>query len=101
MIKIKEYKEYILAHKFYEAHEILEEFWFPRRKQKDDLTLIIKGFINAAVSFELRKRGRQESSKRVWQTYIKLTHNKLDGFNDLELIELKKFIDNFEKSYLP
>jgi len=93
VIKINEYKHLILEHKFYQAHEALEEFWFPRRKQKDDLTLIVKGFINAAVAFELKKRGREENAKRVWQTYIK--YSKLIDSNDNKLINLKIFINNF------
>ncbi|MEO1938207.1 MAG: DUF309 domain-containing protein, partial [Sulfurimonas sp.] len=30
-----------------------------------------KGFINAAVSFELLKRGRVKQSKKVWANYLK------------------------------
>ena len=99
MIKIKEYKRLILEHKFYGAHEVLEEFWFPRRKQKDNLTLIIKGFINAAVAFELQKRGKLKSSKRVWQTYLKFMQ-LLSKEPINELLELKKFVDKFAKIYL-
>lgn len=56
---------------FYEAHETLEQIWFPRRFEDDDEMRLIKGFINAAVSFELIKRGRPESSHRVWKNYEK------------------------------
>jgi len=98
-LKIKEYKELILEHKFFEAHEVLEEFWFPRRRQKDDLTLVVKGFINAAVSFELYKRGRFENSKKVWQVYLKfsLLINKIEN---KELKELKDFIEEFQSNYI-
>ena len=98
-MKIKEYKELILKHKFFEAHEVLEEFWFPRRKQKDDLTLVIKGFINAAVSFELYKRERVENSNRVWQVYLKFA-KKIDNLESKELKELKNFIEQFRSSYI-
>ena len=98
-MKIDEYKKLILEHKFYEAHEVLEEFWFPRRKQKDDLTLIVKGFINAAVAFELKRRGRLKNSLKVWQTYIKFT-KLLNKVPDSKLLELKLFIDKFAKIYL-
>ena len=80
--KLKEFVDYINEHKFFEAHEALEEIWFPRRFEEDDEIKLLKGFINAAVSFELLKRGRFEPSKRVWQNYLKyipylqlLTHN--------------------------
>ena len=98
-MKIKEYKELILEHKFFEAHEVLEEFWFPRRRQKDNLTLVIKGFINAAVSLELYKRGRVENSNRVWQVYLKFA-KKIDSLESKELKELKNFIEQFKSSYI-
>ncbi len=97
-MKIEEYKELILNHKFFEAHEALEEFWFPRRKEKSKDVLIIKGFINAAVSFELKKRGREQNSQKVWKVYLKFS--KLIEKTDSEFIELKIFIENFAKTYL-
>jgi len=96
-MKIEEYKELILKHKFFEAHEVLEEFWFPRRKDKTREVLIVKGFINAAVSFELQKRGRVENSKKVWSVYLKFM--QLIQSNEQNFIELKKFVDSFAKSY--
>ena len=97
-MKILEYKELILEHKFFEAHEVLEEFWFPRRKDKSKEVLIVKGFINAAVSFELKKRGREENSKKVWQVYLKFS--QLIEASDREFQELKKFVENFAKTHL-
>lgn len=97
-MKIEEYKKLILEHKFFEAHEALEEFWFPRRKAKSNEVLIVKGFINAAVSFELKKRGREENSKKIWKVYLKFS--QLIEASDVEFKELKKFIENFAKSYL-
>ena len=57
--------------RFYDAHEALEEIWFPRRFEDDSEMKLLKGFINAAVSFELIKRGRREASARVWNNYLK------------------------------
>lgn len=57
--------------RYYDAHETLEKIWFPRRFEKDDEVLLIKGFINAAVSFELIKRGRRDSSEKVWKNFEK------------------------------
>ena len=57
--------------RFYDAHEALEEIWFPRRFEKDQEMLLLKGFINAAVSFELTKRGRENSAAKVWKNYEK------------------------------
>ncbi len=91
---INRYKKFIEEGLFFEAHEALEEFWFPKRREKSPKVLIVKGFINAAVALELKKRGRLEASKRVWQTYKKLS-KKLDKYPNRELLELKLFIEKF------
>ena len=57
--------------RFYDAHEALEEVWFPRRFEDDKEMKLIKGFINAAVSFELTKRGRPDPATRAWTNYEK------------------------------
>jgi len=57
--------------RFYDAHEDLEEIWFPRRFEENDEVKLLKGFINAAVSFELIKKGRQQASEKVWKNYLK------------------------------
>ncbi len=57
--------------RFYDAHEALEEIWFPRRYENDLEIKLLKGFINAAVSFELTKRGRPDPATRVWGNYEK------------------------------
>jgi len=57
--------------RYFDAHEALEEVWFPRRMENDVQMNLIKGFINAAVSFELTKRGRPESASKVWKNYEK------------------------------
>ena len=57
--------------RFYDAHEALEEIWFPRRFEDDIEMKLLKGFINAAVSFELTKRGRPDSATKVWKNYEK------------------------------
>jgi hypothetical protein len=69
--KIKEFKECLDEERFYDAHEALEELWFPRRFEKNSEVQLQKGFINAAVSFELLKRGRVKQSKKVWANYLK------------------------------
>ncbi|MDD3817365.1 MAG: DUF309 domain-containing protein [Thiovulaceae bacterium] len=61
----------MVAEKFYEAHEILEEVWFPKRFEPDDEVKLLKGFINAAVSCELLKRGRAHAAPKAWRNYLK------------------------------
>jgi hypothetical protein len=57
--------------RYYDAHEALEEIWFPRRFEQDNEILLLKGFINASVCFELLQRGREAASKKAWNTYLK------------------------------
>jgi len=57
--------------RYYDAHEALEEIWYPRRFEDDNEIKLLKGFINASVSFELIKRGREEPSKTAWKNYLK------------------------------
>ncbi len=64
-------------YRFYDAHEALEHLWFPRRFDEDDETKLLKGYINAAVSFELIQRGRKESAKKVYNIYLKYKHLRL------------------------
>lgn len=74
---------------FYDAHEDLEALWFPKRFENSDEVRILKGFINAAVSFELQKKGKIEGAKKVWQNYMKY-RVLLDS---LESCHLKKYLE--------
>ena len=65
------YIKCIQDERYYDAHETIEAIWFPRRFEDNNDIKLLKGFINAAVSFELLKRGREKQSKRVWQNYLK------------------------------
>jgi len=68
---IQEFTQCLNNERFYDAHEVLEKAWFPRRFEDDKEVKLLKGFINAAVSFELIKRGRNKQSKKVWANYLK------------------------------
>lgn len=57
--------------RYYDAHNDLEAIWYPHRFEKNDESLLWKGFINAAVSFELIKRGRSKPSEVAWANYLK------------------------------
>ena len=69
--KLQQFHKLLKEEQFFEAHEVLEEIWFPKRFEKDVNIDILKGFINAAVSFELLKRKRVKQSKKVWRNYLK------------------------------
>ncbi len=74
---------------YYRAHEVLEKPWREMKRKGDPDQDIIKGFINAAVSLELRKKGRS-NHKKVWQTYEK--HSAKIANNEL-YSDLKCFLD--------
>jgi len=102
MKQIEEFKQLIEQQKFYEAHEALEEVWFPIRKKKSDCSLVLKGFINGAVSLELNKRARLQPSKNVYQTYMKYTNNsRIDKTQNKDKFQnLKKFMDKkFQETF--
>lgn len=61
----------LIEGRYYDAHEDLEPLWYPHRFEDNDEVRLWKGFINAAVSFELIKRGRTNASEIAWQTYLK------------------------------
>lgn len=58
---------------FVEAHEVLEEQWklWKNDPMKRDESYILKGLINGATALALIKLGREESARRVWETYEK------------------------------
>ncbi len=97
---VKEFKTLIEEGRFYEAHEVLEEFWFPNRHSKNPFYNTLKGFINASVSFELYKKGRVNQSKQVWNNYLKLV--QIDELEDTDLkrqmFEIKYFLDEIQSS---
>lgn len=81
---------------YYHAHEHIEEVWFPKRFENCDETKLLKGFINAAVSFELHKRGRFDSSKKVWKNYLKYRPllYKIDSIHLNKYHYIARYIEN-------
>jgi len=103
MKEVKEFKRLIDQKKFYEAHEALEELWFPIRHEKDDYCLVLKGFINGAVCMELNKRDKITQAKKVYKTYLKYVSNERidktkykDIFDELKIFMDKKFLNMFK-----
>lgn len=68
---LKDFIQELHEERYYDAHESLEIIWFARRFEDSNEIKLLKGFINASVSFELMKKNRKESAQRVWQTYLK------------------------------
>lgn len=86
--------------RYYDAHVALEEIWFPRRFEDNDEVRLLKGFINASVSFELEKRGRSLASKKVWKNYVKYRQllYKIDSFHINNYTFIIKEIEKIKNS---
>lgn len=84
---------------FYDAHEDLEVLWYERRFEESDEVKLLKGFINASVSFELRKKGKIEASQKVWNNYLKYKDlvNKIDSQHVEKYHLIIKIIDKIYK----
>jgi hypothetical protein len=93
--RIQEYIFCLNEERYFEAHEVFESFWFPRRHEDDNEIKVIKGFINAAVSFELIKRRRIPQSQKVWKTYLKYKKliSKTDSNHTQKYLELSKIVE--------
>lgn len=85
----------LLSENFYDAHEDLEVLWYERRFEESDEVKLLKGFINASVSFELRKKGKIEASQKVWNNYLKYRDlvNKIDSTHIEKYHQIIKIID--------
>jgi len=74
---LKEYLKCLNEKEYFEAHEVLEEAWHPLRLQKHPLANLVKGLINAMISFEHIKRNRknmQNKAQRVMASYERHKH---------------------------
>ena len=93
--RVEEFLLCIEEQRYYDAHEVLEEVWFPLRFKECNEVKLIKGFINASVSFELHKRGRIEQSKKVWGNYLRYRAllYKLDSPNQNTYYQLSRRLE--------
>lgn len=96
---IDEFLRCLEEERFYDAHEVLEAVWFPRRFEKSDEMNLLKGYINAAVSFELIKRGREDSAQRVYNNYLKYKtlRHKVDSVYSNRYEEIEKKIEKLKQ----
>ena len=69
------YIDFLQNELFYEAHEALEEIWFDLRFETCNDVRLVRAYINAAVSFELVKRGREKSGLKPWGFFQKNLHH--------------------------
>lgn len=94
--KLQEFVLCLKESRFYDAHEVLEALWFPRRFENDKEVKLLKGFINASVSFELLKRGKEKQSKKVWANYLKYRSHlfEIDAPYQNHYYQLSRFIES-------
>lgn len=74
---LKAYLKLLDEEEYFEAHEVLEEAWHPLRLQKHPLANLVKGLINAAITFEHIKRNRRDvkaKAKKVLTSYERHKH---------------------------
>ncbi len=90
----------ILQQRYYDAHEALETIWFPKRKEPDTKTLVLKGFINASVALELHKRGRIQNAYKVWQNYEKY-RPLIKECNEAIFTQVEELLELCRAKYLP
>jgi len=83
------FKLLINKEQFFEAHEVLEEYWHSIRKTSNPYKNVYRGFINAAVALELKKRGKG-NYKKVWKNYEKYRYLYLEKE---EFREIMEFLD--------
>ncbi|NPA12232.1 MAG: DUF309 domain-containing protein [Epsilonproteobacteria bacterium] len=86
------FKDLIEKGEFFKAHEVLENFWHTIRKTDHPHKNAYRGFINAAVALELKKRGRG-NYKKVWNTYEK--YKNLYS-QKKEFKEIMEFLDGYK-----
>jgi len=90
LLSFKKFKNLINKEAYFDAHEILEEYWHTIRKTDNPYKNAYRGFINAAVSLELKKRGRK-NYKKVWITYEKYKYLYKEK---KEFLEVMNFLDS-------
>jgi len=97
---IQEFTQCLHDGHFYDAHEVMEEAWFPRRFEDDKEVKLFKGFINAAVSFELLKRGKEKQSNKVWANYLKYRPYifEIESMHQNSYYQLSRFIEHLRRT---
>lgn len=73
MQDIDKFLHVVSRDEFVEGHEVLEDLW---REWKNiealrDESFILKGLINGSTALALKAMGKDEPSKRVWDTFLK------------------------------
>ncbi len=76
---LREYLRLLDAQEYFEAHEVLEEAWHPLRLSNHPLQFLVKGLINAAISFEHVKRNRKNMPSKARRTIASYERYKAEA----------------------
>jgi hypothetical protein len=100
--RIDKFQLLLNQHRFFDAHELFEEIWFPIRKDNIAIKQVYRGFINSAVSLELYKRQRPTPSAKVWSNSMKMLSILDTNYFEYqkEFLSLRDFTINFKNSYI-
>jgi uncharacterized protein len=88
------YMELMRSEEYFEAHEVLEEVWHPLRRSGDTRRDIVRGYINAAVSFEHIKRDRGDVKSKALTTMS--AYERYKDFHH-ESVELERLFGEMEE----
>ncbi len=95
-----DFMQMVIDEQYAKAHETLEHQWLELKKTDKQHSLILKGLINGATSFELKRRGRPiESAMKIWDVYLKykpLIH-QLDISHRDKYLECAKLLEETYK----
>ncbi len=83
-------KYILLLHKekYFDAHEVLEEAWHFLRVNNSSLQNLVKGLINAAISFEHLKRNRTNAALKARKVMLSFERHKCLCTDNIEYVEL-------------
>jgi len=88
---LEEYLILLNKEQYFDAHEVLEEAWHPPlRKANHPLKNLLKGLINAAISFEHLKRNRSDAKRKastVYKSFEKHKHLLVEGIEEYALFK--------------
>ena len=76
---LRKYLRLLDAQEYFEAHEVLEEAWHPLRLSSHPLQFLVKGLINAAISFEHVKRNRKNMPSKARRTIASYERYKAEA----------------------
>ncbi len=71
MQELDDFVTMIMDDRFADAHVVLEHPWKTVRSESKDEGNILKGLINGASAFELKRIGRDEAALRIWAAFEK------------------------------